>query len=52
MFRESSNQRTLNRMIVSVLNQKGGSGKTTLSVHLAASLARDDAKVLLADADP
>lgn len=39
-------------MIISVLNQKGGVGKTTLSVNISASLTRMENRVLLIDADP
>ncbi len=37
--------------VVSVLNPKGGSGKTTLSIHLARALHRRGEKVLLVDSD-
>lgn len=39
-------------MIIGLLNQKGGVGKTTLAVHMADALARRGKRVLLVDADP
>jgi chromosome partitioning protein len=39
-------------MIISLLNQKGGVGKTTLAVHLATAFAQRGKRVLMVDADP
>ena len=46
LFRNSATRR------IAVVNHKGGTGKTTTAVHLAAGLAEGGHRVLLVDADP
>lgn len=39
-------------LTIAVLNQKGGSGKTTIATHLASALSRIGHDVILVDSDP
>ncbi|KRH78450.1 sporulation initiation inhibitor protein Soj [Ferrovum sp. JA12] len=39
-------------MIIALLNQKGGVGKTTLATHIAGELSLQGSSVILLDADP
>ena len=41
-----------NEMIIALVHQKGGVGKTTLSINIAGTLAKNGNKVLYVDADP
>jgi chromosome partitioning protein len=41
-----------NTMIIALLNQKGGVGKTTLATHIAGELALSGSRVAVIDADP
>ena len=46
LFRDPTTRR------IAIVNHKGGTGKTTTAVHLAAGLAERDYRMLLVDADP
>jgi chromosome partitioning protein len=48
----AANSVAASRRVITVANKKGGTGKTTTSVHLAAALRAKGLRVVLVDADP
>lgn len=51
VFARTHASANVGRMIISFLNQKGGVGKSTVSINVAGALARQGHKVLVIDAD-
>ena len=51
MATDNSKKKRISR-VIAIVNQKGGTGKTTVSVNLSVGLARRKFKTFLIDLDP